>query len=50
LTRAPGFELRRYGEADEEGWVRCRVLAFLDSAFFDDVRRTHDDVLFERAV
>jgi ribosomal protein S18 acetylase RimI-like enzyme len=31
--------VRQYRDDDEEGWVRCRVLSFLDSAFFDDVRR-----------
>jgi ribosomal protein S18 acetylase RimI-like enzyme len=39
LTTAPAFDVRRYDDADEQGWVRCRVLGFLDSAFFDDVRR-----------
>ena len=33
------FELRSYTDADEQGWVRCRVLGFLDSAFYDDVRQ-----------
>ena len=39
MTSAHGFDVRQYEEADEQGWVRCRVLGFLDSAFFDDVRR-----------
>jgi ribosomal protein S18 acetylase RimI-like enzyme len=39
LTAPSAFEIRRYEDSDEQGWVRCRVLAFLDSAFFDDVRR-----------
>ncbi|MGH3077085.1 MAG: GNAT family N-acetyltransferase [Gaiellaceae bacterium] len=30
--------VRPYREDDERGWVVCRVLSFLDSAFFDDVR------------
>jgi ribosomal protein S18 acetylase RimI-like enzyme len=34
-----GFVVRPYREVDEQGWVRCRVLSFLNSAFFDDVRR-----------
>jgi ribosomal protein S18 acetylase RimI-like enzyme len=34
--------IRRYEEADERGWVICRVLSFLDSAFFDDVRQTKE--------
>ena len=33
------FELRPYDDADEQGWLRCRVLGFLDSAFYDDVRQ-----------
>ena len=31
--------IRRYRHADEEGWLRCRVLSFLHTAFYDDVRR-----------
>lgn len=31
--------IRPYVEADERGWVVCRILSFLDSAFFDDVRK-----------
>jgi ribosomal protein S18 acetylase RimI-like enzyme len=34
-----GVIVRAYRPADEEGWVRCRVLSFLGSANFDDVRR-----------
>ena len=30
--------IRPYRDDDERGWVVCRVLSFLDSAFFDDVR------------
>jgi ribosomal protein S18 acetylase RimI-like enzyme len=33
------FEVRPYQEADEQGWVRCRALSFLGSAYYDDVRR-----------
>jgi ribosomal protein S18 acetylase RimI-like enzyme len=32
--------IRPYTPADEVQWVRCRVLAFLDSAYFDDVERS----------
>lgn len=32
------FTIRPYRDEDERGWVVCRVLSFLDSAFFDDVR------------
>ncbi|MHA2461347.1 MAG: GNAT family N-acetyltransferase [Candidatus Thorarchaeota archaeon] len=31
--------IREYSKHDEKGWVRCRVLAFLDSAYYDDVYR-----------
>lgn len=29
--------IRPYRPEDEPSWLRCRVLAFLDSAYFDDV-------------
>ena len=35
------FTVRSYEPADEIGWLRCRVLSSLDSAF-------HDDVLYEK--
>lgn len=31
------FEVRPYRDGDEHGWVRCRALSFLGSAYFDDV-------------
>jgi ribosomal protein S18 acetylase RimI-like enzyme len=34
-----GVVIRPYRDDDERGWVVCRVLSFLDTAFFDDVRR-----------
>lgn len=33
------FTVRPYEPGDEVGWVRCRALAFLDSAFYDTVAR-----------
>jgi ribosomal protein S18 acetylase RimI-like enzyme len=33
------FTVRSYEPADEVGWVRCRVLSFLGSAFRDSVER-----------
>jgi N-acetylglutamate synthase-like GNAT family acetyltransferase len=36
------FDVRPYRDADEEGWLRCRVLGFLDTAFHDDVRQTKE--------
>jgi GNAT superfamily N-acetyltransferase len=34
--------IRPYRDEDERGWVVCRVLSFLDSAFFDDVRQVKE--------
>jgi ribosomal protein S18 acetylase RimI-like enzyme len=34
--------VRSYEDGDERGWVVCRVLSFLDSAFYDDVRQTKE--------
>lgn len=31
------MEIRQYQVEDEIGWVRCRVLSFLDTAYFDNV-------------
>ncbi|GAA0783029.1 GNAT family N-acetyltransferase [Hathewaya limosa] len=33
------MKIREYKKTDELQWVRCRVLSFLDSAYFDDVLR-----------
>ncbi|WP_404458502.1 GNAT family N-acetyltransferase [Oceanobacillus kapialis] len=33
------MEIRRYEPKDEKSWVRCRVLSFLDTAYFDNVLR-----------
>jgi ribosomal protein S18 acetylase RimI-like enzyme len=33
------FVVRPYRDSDEQGWLRCRVLSFLGSAYYDDVRR-----------
>lgn len=32
------MQIRPYREADEQGWLRCRALSFLGSAYHDDVR------------
>lgn len=34
------YAIRAYVPADETSWLRCRVLSFLDTAYFDDVDRT----------
>ena len=31
------YVVRAYRSDDEKQWVRCRTLAFLDTAYFDNV-------------
>ncbi|MER5970534.1 GNAT family N-acetyltransferase [Streptomyces sp. NPDC002055] len=33
------YTIRAYAPADERSWLRCRVLAFLSTAYYDDVDR-----------
>jgi ribosomal protein S18 acetylase RimI-like enzyme len=33
-------DIRDYGPEDEQAWLRCRVLSFLGTAYFDDVMTT----------
>jgi len=35
--RAVPAQIRDYLPSDEQGWLRCRVLAFLRTAYYDDV-------------
>ncbi len=32
------MKIREYENADEQGWLRCRVVAFLDCSYFNDVK------------
>jgi ribosomal protein S18 acetylase RimI-like enzyme len=41
------WTLRDYTPADEPGWLRCRVLGFLDTAYFDDVATAKPDRAIE---
>ncbi|MFJ1910383.1 GNAT family N-acetyltransferase [Streptomyces sp. NPDC088147] len=34
------YTIRDYTRADEGSWLRCRVLSFLNTAYYDDVDRT----------
>lgn len=36
-AQAP-FAVRSYQPSDEGGWLRCRVLSFLDTQYYDDVK------------
>ena len=33
------LEIRTYRNEDEVGWVRCRALSFLDTAYYDNILR-----------
>ncbi len=48
LSSAP-FTVRAYRPADESGWLRCRVLAFLSTQYYDDVK-PHRTVLAEPSI
>lgn len=37
--------VREYTPADESSWLRCRVLAFLHTAYFDGVRQAKPEIL-----
>ncbi len=38
------YDIREYTSADETSWLRCRVLAFLGTAYYDDVVRAKPPV------
>lgn len=38
------YAVREYTSADEASWLRCRVLSFLNSAYFDDVLRAKPEI------
>lgn len=38
------YTIREYTPADEPSWLRCRVLSFLSTAYYDDVARTKPEI------
>lgn len=40
------MEIRSYQPEDEQSWVRCRTLAFLDTAYYDNVLRDKEKYEF----
>lgn len=36
------MKIRDYREEDQASWLRCRVLSFMDSSYFDDVQRDRE--------
>lgn len=36
------MKIREYQLDDEQGWVRCRVLSFLETAYYDNVLRSKE--------
>ena len=45
----PGFSIRPYLSTDSESWLRCRVLSFLHTQYYDDVTPNRT-VLAETAI
>ena len=35
--------IRNYKDTDERGWVQCRVLSFLDTSYYNDVKTKKED-------
>ncbi len=38
------MQIRKYREADNLEWVKCRVLSFLDSAYYDNVLQEKENM------
>ena len=38
------YDIREYKPADESSWLRCRVLSFLDTSYYDDVARAKPEI------
>ncbi|MEG1559255.1 MAG: GNAT family N-acetyltransferase [Clostridia bacterium] len=32
------MQIRDYADSDEQGWLRCRVVSFMDTSYFNDVK------------
>ena len=50
LKTTGSVTIRDYSPSDEQGWLRCRVLGFLNTAYFDDVltkKPTYEGVAIE---
>ena len=37
--------IREYANADEKGWLACRVVSFLDCSYFNDVKTEKETYL-----
>ncbi|MFX0548949.1 GNAT family N-acetyltransferase [Hathewaya histolytica] len=35
--------IREYEKSDEQSWIRCRVVSFMDSSYFDDVQNFREE-------
>lgn len=38
MSRSPRFDVRPLEDSDAKGWVECRLLSFVATSYFDDVR------------
>ena len=32
------MEIREYKNEDKNSWIRCRVISFMDSSYYDDIQ------------
>ena len=37
------MQIRKYSKLDENDWLRCRLLSFFDSSYFDDIVHKKDE-------
>lgn len=43
IQKLDGISVRPYRDSDEKNWVNCRVQAFLDSSYRDDVQQYREE-------
>ena len=41
------MRIRRYTKLDEEQWLRCRVISFLDCSYWNDVKTKKEEYTYE---
>lgn len=46
MESGENMKIRAYTPADEKGWLHCRVLAFLETAYFDNVLQEKESYAF----
>jgi ribosomal protein S18 acetylase RimI-like enzyme len=39
------MKIREYKDSDERGWVKCRLISFLETSYFDDIKKEKEKYL-----